>query len=108
VAERDRIQPGEFVAALGAAEGDRDVVLDQLAATAGEDWRPVGKACPLLLLLLAESHLIRRLIGSMPQRIEALPGASGSLALERMQTKIVAAATGGILTSPAQQNGNPS
>jgi len=39
---------------------------------------------------------------------KALPGASGSLALERMQRKIVAAATGGTLTSPGKQNGNPS
>jgi hypothetical protein len=37
---------------------------------------------------------------------KALPGASGSLALERMQKKIAAAATGGILSSPGKQNGN--
>ena len=36
----------------------------------------------------------------------ALPGASGSLALERMQRKIAAAATGSILSSPGKQNGN--
>jgi len=76
VAERDRIQPGEFVAALSASEGDREVVLDELTATAGEDRRPVGKACPLLLLL-AESHLTRRLFGSMQRRIEALPVPGG-------------------------------
>ena len=34
---------------------------------------------------------------------KALPGASGSLALERMQKKIAAAATGGILSSPGKQ-----
>jgi hypothetical protein len=38
---------------------------------------------------------------------KALPGASGSSALERMQKKIAAAATGGILSSPGKQNGNP-
>jgi hypothetical protein len=37
---------------------------------------------------------------------KALPGASGSLALERMQKKIAAAATGGILSSPGKKNGN--
>ena len=37
---------------------------------------------------------------------KALPGASGSLALERMQKKIAAAATGGILLSPGKPNGN--
>ena len=35
------------------------------------------------------------------------PGASCSLALERMQKKSAAAATGGILLSPGKQNGNP-
>jgi len=38
---------------------------------------------------------------------KALPGASGSLALERMQKKIAAAATGGILSPPGKQNGCP-
>jgi hypothetical protein len=38
---------------------------------------------------------------------KALPGASGSLALERMQKKIAAATTGGMLSSPGKQNGNP-
>jgi hypothetical protein len=37
---------------------------------------------------------------------KALPGASGSLNLERMQEKIAAAATGGILSSPTKQNEN--
>ena len=37
---------------------------------------------------------------------KALPGASGPLALERMQKKIAAAATGGILSSLEKQNGN--
>jgi hypothetical protein len=49
VAERDRIQLGKPVAAAGAAKGNRNVVIDQFAATAGEDWREAGKACSLLL-----------------------------------------------------------
>jgi hypothetical protein len=36
-----------------------------------------------------------------------LRGTSGSLALERMQKRIAAVATGGILSSPEKQNGNP-
>ncbi len=38
---------------------------------------------------------------------ESRSGASGSLALERIQKKIVAGATGGILSSPGKQNGSP-
>ena len=49
MAELDRVQPGEPVAAAGAAEEDRSLVADQLAAAAGEDGRPVGEACALLL-----------------------------------------------------------
>jgi Transposase DDE domain group 1 len=43
--------PGEPVAAAGAAEGNRQVVADQPIAAAGEDGRPVGEACPTLLAL---------------------------------------------------------
>ena len=49
VAECDRLQPGQSVAAAGAAEGDRDVALDDLAARTGEDRRAVGQTCSLLL-----------------------------------------------------------
>src|ERR1035437_7329024 len=52
VTERDRIQLGQPVASAGAAEGNRNVVVDQLAAAAGEDRRPVGQAFPLLLAVL--------------------------------------------------------
>lgn len=36
VAERDRLQPWESVAAAGASEENRQVVADQLVAAAGE------------------------------------------------------------------------
>jgi hypothetical protein len=49
VAEPDRIQPEQPVGTAVVAEGSRGVVLDELGATAGEDRRPVGKACSLLL-----------------------------------------------------------
>ena len=52
MAERDRIQPGQPVAAAGAAEGNRNMVFDQLAAAAGEDRRTVGKACLVLLAIV--------------------------------------------------------
>ena len=49
VAERDRLQPGEPVAAVGAATEDWQLVAHQLAATAGEDRRPIDQARPVLL-----------------------------------------------------------
>ena len=45
MAEPDRLQP----LAAGAAEEDRELVADQLAAAAGEDGRQAGQARPLLL-----------------------------------------------------------
>lgn len=41
----------EPVAAVGAAEGKPNAVFGQLEAAAGEDWRPFGKVCPLLLAI---------------------------------------------------------
>ena len=49
MAERDRLQPREPVAAAGAAEGDREVVVDELTAAAGEDRRATDQARSLLL-----------------------------------------------------------
>src|ERR1019366_2493938 len=43
------LQHGESVAAAGFAERERELVADQSAATAGEDWRTAGEACALLL-----------------------------------------------------------
>jgi hypothetical protein len=51
-----------------------NLLADQFATTAGEDWRQAGQACPVLL---PESHPTRRLFGSMVRRIEALAVASG-------------------------------
>src|SRR6516162_6518192 len=48
--ESDRLQPGQPVAAAGAAGKGRELVADQLAAAVGEDRWPVDKARPLLLL----------------------------------------------------------
>ena len=39
---------GEFVAAAGAAQANRELVADQLAAKAGEDGGTAGETCPLL------------------------------------------------------------
>src|ERR1019366_8565270 len=49
VAERARVQPGESVAEAGAAEADRELVVDELAATVGEDRRQADQACAVLL-----------------------------------------------------------
>jgi len=40
---------GKPVAAARAAEEDRELVADQLAATGGEDRRAVGETCPVVL-----------------------------------------------------------
>ena len=48
--EPDRLQLGKPLAAAGAAEEDRQLVADELAAAAREDGRAVGEACPLLLV----------------------------------------------------------
>jgi len=49
VAECDRLQPGQPVAAVGAAQEDRRLVVDQLAAAVSEDGWPIDQARPLLL-----------------------------------------------------------
>src|SRR5712692_192667 len=48
-AEPAAVQPGESVAATGAAPRNRELVADESAATAGEDRGAAGEACPLLL-----------------------------------------------------------
>ena len=50
MAERDRLQPGQPVAATGAARADRQLVADQSAAASGEDRRALDQARPLLLV----------------------------------------------------------
>jgi hypothetical protein len=50
MAQHYLLRPGQPVTAAGAAEGNRNVVVDHLAATVGEDRRAAGKACPLLLM----------------------------------------------------------
>src|ERR1022692_490955 len=71
-AQRDRLQPRQPMAAAGAAEDDRELVADEFAATAGENGRAIGEACPYYWLMLAESHLTRRLFGGMVRRLDAL------------------------------------
>jgi hypothetical protein len=48
-AEPIGLQPGESVAATGAAPTNRALVVDESAATAGEDRRTAGETCALLL-----------------------------------------------------------
>mgnify|MGYP001583929974 CR=1 FL=1 len=49
VAERDRLKPGEPVAAAGAAAARRPLVVDESATTIGEDRRSAHQARSLLL-----------------------------------------------------------
>jgi hypothetical protein len=65
------------VAAAGAAEGNRNVVVDQFAATVGEDRGRLVKHARYYWLLLAESHLTKRLFAGMVRRMEALPVPAG-------------------------------
>ncbi len=65
------LQFGRFVAAASVAQGDLELVADEFTATAGEDGQTARETCPLLGLL-AESHLTKRLFGSMVQRLVGL------------------------------------
>jgi hypothetical protein len=62
---------------IGPAEGDRELVSDQFAAAAGEDRGRLIKHARYYWLMLAESHLTRRLFGSMVRRIGTLAVATG-------------------------------
>jgi hypothetical protein len=55
----------------------RQLVAHQCAAAPRQYRRTLGESRPLLLLLLAESHLTRRVFGSMLGRICALPVPTG-------------------------------
>jgi hypothetical protein len=77
VAERDCLQPGQPVAAAGAAEENRQLVADQLAATPVKTGGRLIKHARYFWLLLAEGHLTRRLFGAMARRIAALPVPAG-------------------------------
>src|SRR5271157_1528130 len=48
-AELAGLQLGQFVAAAGVAQGNRELVAYELAATAGEDRRTAGQTCALIL-----------------------------------------------------------
>ena len=76
MAERDGLQPGESLAAAGAAEKDRELVAVQFAALVKTGGRLV-KHARHYWLMLAERHLTQRLFGSMVRRIDALAVATG-------------------------------
>ncbi len=48
-AECDRLQPGQPLATVSAAQENRQLVADESAATTGEDGRTAGEACSVLL-----------------------------------------------------------
>jgi hypothetical protein len=53
------------------------VVADQLAAAIGEDRRTAHRTCALLMVLLADGHLTRRLFAGMLRQIAALLSPAG-------------------------------
>jgi hypothetical protein len=75
LADCDRLQREQPVAAVGVAAEDRQLVADQLAV--GENGRPAAETRPLLLVAAGESHLTRRLVGAMLRRMSGLASASG-------------------------------
>ena len=70
-------QPREPVAASGAAQENRQLVADQLAAEAGQDGRSSGEMCPLLLAALGGESSHATLVGAMLVRIAALSSPAG-------------------------------
>src|ERR1019366_6210975 len=77
VAEPVGLQSGEFMAAAGVAQANRELVADQLATTAGEDRRTACETCPLLRRSVAKAGGIRghfglcccgwQIVGSAPE-----------------------------------------
>ena len=65
------------MAAAGAADAGRHLVADHLAATVGQDRRRLIKHARYYWLLLAESHLTRRLFAGMLAKIAMLPSPTG-------------------------------
>jgi hypothetical protein len=49
VVEPDRLEHGKPVAAVSVAKPDRQVIVDELAATIGEERRPMDQARAVLL-----------------------------------------------------------
>jgi hypothetical protein len=76
VAESDRLQPRQPLAATGAAGADRQLVADQLA-TAVKTGGRLTQHARYYWLQLAEGHLTRRLFGGMLRRIATLPSPAG-------------------------------
>jgi len=77
VAERDRLQSGEPVAVAGGAEANRQGSLTSLQQRLLKTGGRLVRHARYYWLLLAESHLTRRLFASMVRRIELLPLPAG-------------------------------
>ena len=77
MAERDRLQPGEPVAAAGVPKRIDNCSLTSLQQRLVKTGGRMIKHARYYWLLLAESHLTRRLFASMVRRIELLPLPAG-------------------------------
>jgi hypothetical protein len=65
------------LAAAGATGKDQQLVVYQFAAAVGENWGTLIKHARYCWLLLAESHLTRRLFTAVLKKITALPVPAG-------------------------------
>jgi len=61
-----------IVEMAGSAAKDRKLIPDESPAAVGENRRTAGETPPVVLVLLAERHLTRRLFASMLGRIDGL------------------------------------
>ena len=77
MAEPDGVQPGESVAAAGAAEEDRELVADQFAAAIGEDGWPIGQARPVLLAAVGREPSDQAALRGDGRKNRRLAGADG-------------------------------
>ena len=77
IVECDGLQPGEPMAAAGAAEEDPSLVSQELEQRLVKTGGRLVKHTRYYWLLLAEDHLTRRVFGSILRRIWALPLPTG-------------------------------
>ncbi len=77
MAERARLHPRQPVAAAGAAQDHRQLVADQLQQRLVKTGGRLIKRARYYWLLLAESHVARRLFATMLRKVAALSVLAG-------------------------------
>jgi len=76
VAERDRLELSQPVATISAPKENRDLVVEEPAAAAGDNRRLI-KHARCYWLLLSEGHLTRRSFTAMVRWIDLPPLPAG-------------------------------